>query len=173
MMLKIKDVRGFTLIELMTIIALLAVISTMAVPNFIQFIRNNQVQSKADELVKFLQYARSQAIVNRQAYEVDLSSNDEWLVSKVEESVDPDPIDDKRTLSFNTAQAQPRTTTLTDNKLIYRANGTVLESARITVCRDNDYANGYQIEIKPGGSILIYARGRKTDTAAMSTCTPI
>ena len=60
-MSRLKGMRGFTLVELMITIALLGVVATIAVPNFVQFIRNNQVQAKADELKTFLQYARGQA----------------------------------------------------------------------------------------------------------------
>ena len=69
-MSRLKDMRGFTLVELMITIALLAIVATIAVPNFVQFIRNNQVQAKADELKTFLQYARGQAVATRKKYEI-------------------------------------------------------------------------------------------------------
>lgn len=161
-----KGWRGFTLIELIVVIALLAIVAAMAMPNFIQFIRNNQVQSKTDELVSFLQYARSQALVSRTPYEINIADNTQWQAAPAGAA------DAERLLSFNLAQAQPRITTLADSKLIYRANGMVLEPVKITLCHADDYSHGYFIEVKAGGSIHVYRRGNKSDSDRMTSCTP-
>lgn len=166
-MLNPTGARGFTLVELMIIVVLLAIVATIAVPNFVQFIRNNQVQAKADEIVTFLQYARSQSIVGREAYEVDMSSSDSWQLGK-----DLSGSGAERLLVFNTAQAQPRITSLTDNTLMFRANGMVRQAAKITVCRNTDFSNGFVIEVKASGAIQLYARGRKNETEPMTSCTP-
>jgi len=54
--------RGFTLIELMVTLAVAAILLTVAVPNFREFIERNRVSSTTNILVGALQLARSEAI---------------------------------------------------------------------------------------------------------------
>lgn len=54
--------RGFTLIELMVTLVVLAIVVGVAVPNFSAMIRDNRSVALADELVGAVNYARSQAI---------------------------------------------------------------------------------------------------------------
>ncbi|MHB9797796.1 GspH/FimT family pseudopilin [Pseudomonas sp. MT3] len=57
-----KGLAGFTLIELMIVVTLLAVFATIALPSFTSTIENNRVQSASEELFSLLQYARSEAV---------------------------------------------------------------------------------------------------------------
>lgn len=163
-MSRLKDMRGFTLVELMITIALLGIVATIAVPNFVQFIRNNQVQAKADELKTFLQYARGQAVTTRKTYEVDTTTTAWELKPQGGGAVE-------RKLEFNTAQAKPLTNP-NNLKLIFTANGMASPAAKVTVCRDTDFANGYLLEVKSSGVVKMYARGYKDDSAKLTTCTP-
>lgn len=54
--------RGFTLIELMVTIAVLAVIAMMAAPSFTQIIRKNQLNRDTRDFVDLLSETRSEAI---------------------------------------------------------------------------------------------------------------
>lgn len=53
---------GFTLIELMIVVVLLAVISAFALPAFQSFIASNRLTSEANELLAGLNLARSEAV---------------------------------------------------------------------------------------------------------------
>ncbi|MEH6686100.1 MAG: GspH/FimT family pseudopilin [Halopseudomonas sabulinigri] len=57
-----RSVKGFTLIELMVTIAVLAVIISLAVPSFSSIIRDNRLFSLSQELRGTLQQARSEAV---------------------------------------------------------------------------------------------------------------
>lgn len=60
-----SDERGFTLVELMVTVAILAIIAGIAAPSFTNLIRSNRVTSAGNELVALMQVARSGAISNR------------------------------------------------------------------------------------------------------------
>lgn len=53
---------GFTLLELMVTIAVLAIITTLGVPSFRELIQNNRVTTQANELVTALNFARAEAV---------------------------------------------------------------------------------------------------------------
>lgn len=57
-----KVCRGFTLIELMITILVVAVIATVGVPSFQTLIQNNRVVTQTNELVTALTLARTEAV---------------------------------------------------------------------------------------------------------------
>lgn len=53
---------GFTMTELLIVLAIVAILSAVAAPSFRNMIRDMSVRSAADELVAGLQFARSEAV---------------------------------------------------------------------------------------------------------------
>jgi type IV fimbrial biogenesis protein FimT len=60
--MKTQSSTGFTLIELMTTLAVAAIILALGVPSFRDMLRNNRLTSYANEMVIDLNFARNQAI---------------------------------------------------------------------------------------------------------------
>jgi type IV fimbrial biogenesis protein FimT len=56
---------GFTLLELMIAIALLAVLLSFGIPNFRDFVRNARMAAAANDLLADMNFARSEAIKRR------------------------------------------------------------------------------------------------------------
>lgn len=57
-----NEARGFTLLELMTALTVLAVLLGLAVPSFREVSRNNRVTAAQNDLVTAFTYARSEAL---------------------------------------------------------------------------------------------------------------
>ena len=66
---------GFTLIELMVTIAVMAIIAMMAAPSFIQMVRSNQLRSDTRDFVDLLSETRSEAIFKQSDRVVALDSS--------------------------------------------------------------------------------------------------
>jgi len=66
---------GFTLIELMIVIAIVAIFVVVGVPNFQNLIKDNRLSTQANSLVSSLQLARSEALKLRTPVSVCRSTN--------------------------------------------------------------------------------------------------
>lgn len=72
--LPIRGARGFTLIELMVVVALASVILALAIPSFTGMLARKRMEGAALELGTDLQYARSESVQRNAAVGVVFSS---------------------------------------------------------------------------------------------------
>ena len=70
--------RGFTLIELMVVLALIAIMAMIGVPGFQTMIQNSRLASTTNNLLSTLQYARSEAVTQRAAITVSPLNGADW-----------------------------------------------------------------------------------------------
>lgn len=71
--MKMKN--GFTLVELMIVIAVLAIIATVAVPNMSNMLDSNKLRGATSQFYSDTQYARSESITRNTNISVSVTSN--------------------------------------------------------------------------------------------------
>lgn len=154
-----RGMRGFTLIELMIVLALLAIAAGIALPNFARLIANNQIEAQAQTLNSLLQFARSQAVVRRTPITLSNSNND-WIVTNADNNTD------LRRETFNPDHAS---ITSSQNPITFSANGSAV-AASFVVCKDSNAAFAYLIDVQPSGHTRLMPRGKNAQGNNLGGC---
>jgi len=157
-----KSVKGFTLIELMVTVALVAITAGIAIPAFSQLIQDNRIQSQAEELNALLQYARSEAVIRKRSVTVNLDA----ATGEVE------IIGGGTALRDTTLELRAIDLAVSDASVTYRPNGTsTVPNFRTVFCRDADPATGYELTVVGSGSSRLSNKGKTTSGTALGDCT--
>jgi type IV fimbrial biogenesis protein FimT len=179
---------GFTLIEMMVVIALIAIMATVAVPNFTIMVKNNRLTSQANSLIAAVNLARSEAIkrnsnivICRSADGANCASSDGWEQGWIV-YVDADTSDGTGVHTGagdvvlreypplgggNTLRADASFT----GSITYVAKGFSTASGTLVLCddRNSDGDTTDAEELSLGKAILISATGRPRLTKASNT----
>jgi type IV fimbrial biogenesis protein FimT len=70
--------QGFTLIELMITLAVLAIVISLATPSFVTFINNNRTTSATNDLIASLNLARTEAIKRNGTVLIQSKNGTDW-----------------------------------------------------------------------------------------------
>lgn len=149
----LRQMHGFTLVELMITLVVAAILLTVAVPNFQAFILNNRMTSYANDMMTTLSYVRSEAVKRAANVTVCASSDgatctggdweDGWVVRDAAGNV------------LKAQQALGGATTMTGvDTIIFSNTGRMTAPAAITTLTINAGTTGIdgrQIQIDPSG----------------------
>ena len=115
-MLALARDRGFTLMELLITLAVVAIVASLAVPSFQNMIATQRVRSAANDLVSALNFARSEAVKRNRVVTVTPGATwaDGWNITYV---------DGGNTITIQTHEALEGVTMAGSTAISYRADG--------------------------------------------------
>jgi prepilin-type N-terminal cleavage/methylation domain-containing protein len=80
--------KGFTLVEMIVVVAMIGLIMAITLPNFAGFLRRERIMGLRSQLVSDLYYARSLAIANRRTFAVEFQPGEYRIVDTSDGSVE-------------------------------------------------------------------------------------
>ncbi|MFJ3263602.1 GspH/FimT family pseudopilin [Pseudomonas sp. NPDC086581] len=164
---------GFTLIELMVVVAIAAILATIAIPSFRTLMLNNQITSQTNMVIGLLQSARSEAITQRSIVRVCGSSDaglNQVNYSCNSNSWEAGAIVFRSPDATTTSVAQaavirvlpPNSSGLTlrsSGSLTFNPNGTLTTAATLRVCDSRGTASSRAITLNIAGVATSGANG--------------
>jgi len=145
-----KKETGFTLIELMMVLALMAIVSAYAVPSMTQIIKNNRLTTQTNLFISAMQLARSEAIKRGESITVSATGgiwNDGWTVQTATPA------------TIKTFGAVPKAVTIASTgtfvSYTYDSQGLVDHADTLTVCDDRTAETGRLISLTITGRVSV------------------
>lgn len=152
---------GFTLIELMITIVVMAILSTIAMPSFVQMLRNSEVRNAAESLVNGMQRARADAVSRNANVQFVLGAGTSWTVDYVVKPVLTDPPLDSRSGNEGSANVTITILPAVATTVTYNNVGQVIANAdaSVTLTRVDVNATGstrnLRVTIGAGGNAKV------------------
>ncbi|WP_137818232.1 GspH/FimT family pseudopilin [Pseudomonas sp. 2FG] len=140
---------GFTLIELMVVIAIVAILASIAVPSFRILILNNRITTQTNGLLGLLQLARSEAVTQRQQVTVCPSSDQSTCNSPNWSDGGLARGNDGTVIRVMPASADPSTRGAV--AIVYETDGTSAAGGTLRVCDERGDADSRRISVNAAG----------------------
>ncbi|MCG3872929.1 prepilin-type N-terminal cleavage/methylation domain-containing protein [Psychrobacter sp. Ps7] len=135
---------GFTLIELMVTIAVLAIIVGIAAPSINTQLANQRVKSTTATLANALKEARVESVIRRQEIEVSYDDESHTIMIKVDNGSNEDEI--------ATYQYNAKSIIDGDDDIKFKPNKTA-DDETYTICDSNEAASPREITVSKLGNV--------------------
>lgn len=162
--------RGFTLVELLTVLSITAILAITAVPAFITYLQTNRLTNASQNLYYILQYARTEAFKRNTTVYVSFQTGSNWCYG----------VNPGATCNCNTANSCTlgSTTAPSSSQLTLSATGLINNAVRFepthgaagtssTITLTNNQSVAISVKVRLLGSLLLCS----SQVAGYSACT--
>jgi prepilin-type N-terminal cleavage/methylation domain-containing protein len=144
----IKSDVGFTLLEVMTVLAIIGIISLISMPIYLQIRPTLTLNSETRDVVSDLRYAQQLAVTEQTNYSIELNqAQNKYTITNTETSTIVKDENIKTGISIQSISG------FTTDTIIFNVTGAALESGSFTLANLNNATT--TITIKPSGYVKI------------------
>jgi len=150
------DSKGFTLIEVIVAIGLMAILVTLAVPAIQELIKNNRVAAQSNELVTLIHYARNEAQRRNDTIPMELFSETNGWSGEVRS---PDDLEDTEGCTVGVLRCASHQQVLLneDIDLTFNNRGYLVPFQAVSLQLEHENCSGDRqrrlLEIRPSGQV--------------------
>lgn len=165
---------GFTMLELLSVLLIVSILSSLAVPAMSWMISNNKLQTAAQNTMAALRMARSEAISRNQTIRLELQSNNELHMCVVALAGDACPAQNSanflKAYSLAANDVNISADVNLDGGLAFGPRGRLAAGGTVSigVCDGQGLGNGRFIQVNQVGRSL----SRKIADVTGASCTP-
>lgn len=123
---------GFTIMELMVVVAIVAIMTVIAIPNFGTFMANMRLKSAADDLYFVLQQTRINAIRSGGRWMVVFSNTSYQVVNCVDNDCGTTPNSTVKDVPYSKYSGISFTDTFTNHVVMFTSDGMVDNPGSLT-----------------------------------------
>ncbi|QSP96124.1 GspH/FimT family pseudopilin [Marinobacter salinisoli] len=151
-----KRTLGFTLVELMITMAIVAIVASITVPSFSSMVANSRLASASNDIVGLLNYARNEAVKTGRIVVVSPADGSDWANGvSVWVDADADTEMDSSEVLRQTTSAPGDVSISSTSNFGFSGAGLLRASAAVTidVCDSRAGEQGSSIAVTLGGRI--------------------